>query len=113
MEPLNPLAYTPLPLGAVRPLGWLERQLRIQAEGLSGHLDEIWPDVKDSRWFGGSAEGWERAPYWLDGFIALAFVLDDPALKERAARYIEYHPGTPGRGRLVGAAGDGRSQRPA
>ncbi len=90
MEPLNPLAFTPLPLGAVRPLGWLARQLRIQADGLSGHLDEIWPDVKDSRWFGGNAEGWERAPYWLDGFIALAFVLDDQALKDRAARYIEY-----------------------
>ena len=90
MEPLKPVAFTPLPLGAVRPLGWLERQLRIQAEGLSGHLDEVWPDVKDSRWFGGGAEGWERAPYWLDGFIALAFVLDDPVLKERAAKYIEY-----------------------
>lgn len=90
MEPLNPLAFTPLPLGAVRPYGWLEKQLRIQADGLSGHLDEIWPDVKDSRWFGGSAEGWERAPYWLDGFIALAFVLDDQALKDRAAGYIEY-----------------------
>ena len=32
MKLLNPLAFTPLPLGAVRPLGWLERQLRIQAK---------------------------------------------------------------------------------
>jgi hypothetical protein len=89
MEPLNPVAFTPLSLGAVRPLGWLQRQLRIQADGLSGHLDEVWPEVKDSRWFGGSAEGWERAPYWLDGFIALAYVLDDAALKARAAGYID------------------------
>ena len=90
MKLLNPLAFIPFPLGTVRPLGWLERQLRIQADGLSGHLDKVWPDVKDSRWFGGNAEGWERAPYWLDGFIALAFMLDDSALKERAAGYIEY-----------------------
>jgi hypothetical protein len=37
-------------------------QLRIQAAGLSGHLDEFWPDVAQSQWFGGKAEGWERAP---------------------------------------------------
>jgi hypothetical protein len=57
---------------------------------LSGHLDEFWPDVGQSKWFGGQAEGWERAPYWLDGFIPLAFLLDDPALKAKAAKYVEY-----------------------
>ena len=34
-------AFRPLPLGAIRPTGWLQRQLRIQADGLSGHLDEF------------------------------------------------------------------------
>ncbi|MGC9396361.1 MAG: beta-L-arabinofuranosidase domain-containing protein [Anaerolineae bacterium] len=87
---LKPVAFRPLPLGRVRPLGWLERQLRIQAEGISGHLDEFWPDVKDSRWFGGDAEAWERAPYWLDGFIPLAFVLDDAVLKAKVTRYMDY-----------------------
>lgn len=81
--------FRPLPLGAIVPQGWLERQLRLQAEGLSGHLDEFWPDVAGSKWFGGTAEGWERAPYWLDGFVPLAFVLDDPALKERARKRVE------------------------
>ena len=38
-------AFRPLPLGAIRPAGWLPRQLRIQADGLTGHLDEFWPDV--------------------------------------------------------------------
>jgi uncharacterized protein len=81
---LRPPRFRPLPLGSVRPEGWLAAQLRLQADGLSGHLDEIWPDVRDSRWFGGTAEGWERAPYWLDGFIPLAFVLGDPALRRKA-----------------------------
>ena len=87
---LAPLAFTPLPIGAIRPAGWLLRQLRIQADGLTGHLDEFWPDVGQSQWFGGKAEGWERAPYWLDGAIPLAWVLDDEALKARITRYVEF-----------------------
>jgi hypothetical protein len=82
-------AFRPLPLGAIRPRGWLERQLRIQAEGLTGHLDRFWPDVAQSQWFGGDAEGWERAPYWLDGAIALAFVLDDAQLKASVGARVE------------------------
>src|SRR4029453_14584789 len=67
-------AFRPLPLADIRPEGWLARQLRIQADGLSGHLDEFWPDVKDSQWFGGAAEGWERAPYWLERGLSPAGV---------------------------------------
>ena len=78
----------PLPLGSIQPRGWLARQLRIQADGLSGHLDEFWPDVGQSQWFGGQAEGWERAPYWLDGVIPLAWSLDDEPLKNKVTRYI-------------------------
>ncbi|MBN1349196.1 glycoside hydrolase family 127 protein [candidate division KSB1 bacterium] len=80
----------PLPLGSIRPTGWLRNQLQIQADGLSGHLDEFWPDIQHSAWFGGEAEGWERAPYWLDGVVPLAFLLDDAALKEKVTRYIDY-----------------------
>jgi hypothetical protein len=87
---LRPPSFRPLPLGAIRPQGWLARQLRIQAGGLSGHLDEVWSDIRDSRWFGGDAEGWERAPYWLDGLIPLAYLLDDAGLKAKATRYMDY-----------------------
>ncbi|HZO87531.1 MAG TPA: beta-L-arabinofuranosidase domain-containing protein [Chthonomonadaceae bacterium] len=83
-------ALEPLPLGSIRPTGWLQRQLRIQAEGLSGHLDEFWPDIARSRWIGGDAEGWERGPYWLDGCVPLAFLLDDPALKAKVQRWVDY-----------------------
>ncbi len=89
-EDLAQLAYRPLPLGFIKPRGWLERQFRIQAAGLSGHLDEFWPDVAQSQWFGGEADGWERAPYWLDGAIPLAWSLDDAHLKARVVSYIEH-----------------------
>lgn len=74
---------------SIRPEGWLKNQLRIQAQGLSGNLDKVWPDIRDSRWIGGDRDGWERVPYWLDGFIPLAWLLDDEDLKQRASRYID------------------------
>ncbi len=86
-ELLEP-AFRPLPLGSVRPRGWLARQLRIQADGLSGHLDEFWPDVGESQWFGGQAEGWERAPYWLDGVIPLAWSLGAVDLQAKVSEYV-------------------------
>lgn len=83
-------AFLPLPLGGVRPAGWLREQLLIQAKGLSGHLDEFWPDIAQSGWIGGEAEGWERGPYWLDGLVPLAFLLDDPELKDKVQRWMDY-----------------------
>jgi hypothetical protein len=77
-------------LGALRPAGWLRRQLEIQAQGLCGHLDEFWPDVRDSGWIGGEAEGWERAPYWLDGLIPLAFLLEDERLIAKVDRWMDH-----------------------
>ena len=82
-------AFRPLPLGAITPEGWLRRQLRLQADGLTGHLDEFWPDVGQSQWLGGKAEGWERAPYWLDGAIPLAWVLEDQRLQGKMRRHVE------------------------
>ena len=89
MQDLRPLAFSFLPIAEIRPEGWLRRQLRIQADGLSGHLDEFWPDIRDSRWIGGDREGWERVPYWLDGFLPLAYLLEDETMIARAKRYID------------------------
>ena len=73
----------------IKPEGWLRRQLEIQAESLAGNLDKVWRDVRDSAWIGGDAEGWERVPYWLDGFIPLAYLLEDEDMIARAKKYID------------------------
>ena len=73
----------------IRPRDWLKRQLEIQAEGLSGNLDKMWNDVKNSSWIGGDKEGWERVPYWLDGFIPLAYLLENEDMISRAKKYID------------------------
>ncbi|MHB1295621.1 MAG: beta-L-arabinofuranosidase domain-containing protein [Anaerolineae bacterium] len=90
-SPLAAGALTLLPLGAVLPEGWLRDQLRIQADGLTGHLEEIWPDVgPNSGWLGGTGESWERGPYYLDGLVPLAYLLHDDALIARAQKWIEW-----------------------
>lgn len=73
----------------LKPQGWLRRQLEIQAEGLSGNLHKVWPDVRDSAWIGGNREGWERVPYWLDGFIPLAYLLEREDMISTVKMYIE------------------------
>lgn len=72
----------------IEPKGWLLDQLKIQASSLSGNLDKIWPDIRDSKYIGGDREGWERVPYWLDGFIPLAYLLKDDGMISRAKKYI-------------------------
>jgi DUF1680 family protein len=90
-SPLTPGKFSFLPLGSIRPTGWLLNQLQIQANGLGGHLDETWADVgPDSGWLGGKGESWERGPYFLDGLIPLAWLLDDARLKAKAQRFVDW-----------------------
>lgn len=73
----------------IKPCGWLKRQLEIQADGLSGNLYKIWRDIRDSSYVGGEIKSWERVPYWLDGFVPLAYLLNDEEKIGVCKRYID------------------------
>ena len=95
LYPINPRplvqeAYIKLPLGSVKPEGWLKDQLNIQAEGLTGHLDEFWEDLVYSGWKGKGGESWERGPYYLDGLVPLAYILDDNRLKLKVEEWMDF-----------------------
>ena len=85
------MKYSELPLGAIRADGWLLEQLQRQASGLTGHLDEVYPQVMgpSNAWLGGDGDAWERGPYWIDGLLPLAWILDDATLKEKASVWVE------------------------
>jgi hypothetical protein len=89
--PLAQSQFAMLPLGTVKPRGWLRDQLIVQANGLTGHLDEFWPSLAKTAWKGmEGGEAWERGPYYLDGLVPLAYLLDDPRLIEKTKPWIEW-----------------------
>ena len=99
-SPIQPSTFYLLPLTSVQPRGWLRRQLQIQADGLTGHLDEFWPDVgPKSGWLGGDGESWDRGPYFMDGLIPLAYLLGDEKLLAKANKWVGWtltHPSEEG-----------------
>lgn len=92
--PLAPSPLVKLPIGAVRPDGWLKRQLQLQADGWHGHLTEISEFLKkeNNSWLSKTGEGergWEEVPYWLKGFLGAAYLLDDERMLKEARIWIE------------------------
>ena len=80
-----------LDLTEVKPSGWLKEQLQVQALGLSGILYDVWDSVGSyNGWLGGTGDNWERAPYFLDGILPLAYYLGDKKLWETAQKYIDW-----------------------
>lgn len=92
-ESYNMLA--PLPLGQVTARGWLKRQLRIEADGMSGHLDELEPAMIAAPFITREHEpkisvAWSAeisATYWL-GLVQLAYTLNDAGLKRKAGAWV-------------------------
>ncbi|MFA5650735.1 MAG: hypothetical protein WC914_06300, partial [Proteiniphilum sp.] len=52
--PLVTKPYMELPLGSIKPSGWLEEQLNRMVNGMTGHMDSIYEHVMGPRngWLG-------------------------------------------------------------
>ena len=90
--PLRPLNFIKLPVGNIRPEGWVRKFLELQRDGLTGHLGEIsaWLEKDDNAWLTtGGDHGWEEVPYWLKGYSSLAYILNDPKMIEETKYWIE------------------------
>src|ERR1700730_14970777 len=78
-SPLQPQYFVKLPVTAIKPGGWLRRQLELQRDGLTGNLGEIsvWLTKTDNAWVNESGKGkygWEELPYWLKGYGDIAYM---------------------------------------
>lgn len=93
-EPLLPLHFIKLPVGSIRPEGWVKEFLLRQRDGMTGHLTEIsgWLEKENNAWLspdGTGKHGWEEVPYWLKGYLSLAYTLDDKEMINEAHTWIE------------------------
>jgi len=93
-EPLAPSPFARLPIGAIKPHGWLRRSLEIEADGMTGHLTEIskWCKAEGNAWLSPDGKGhspWEELPYWLKGFGDLGYVLGNERITAEARKWIE------------------------
>jgi len=89
---LLPSPLVKLPVGAIRPGGWLRKQLELQAAGFHGHLGELSEFMKkeNNAWFNPQGQhGWEEVPYWLKGFGDCAYILGDQEQIKEARLWIE------------------------
>lgn len=83
--------YSEVPASQIQPKGWLLNQLQIMRKGTTGHLDEVYAKLQnDNGWLGGKGDGWEETPYWLDGAVPLAWLLNDKELQDKVKRYINW-----------------------
>ena len=71
-----------LPLGAIRPQGWLNDQMQLMSN-LQRRIGALSGFVKDGEWSGG-----ESLPRYVRGLILLSSALDDKMLKEKIASFI-------------------------
>lgn len=91
--PLLPQHMVKLPVGAVKPGGWLLKSLELQRDGLTGQLGEIsvWLTKKNNAWLnkdGTGDWGWEEMPYWLKGYANIGYVLNDKKMIDEAMVWI-------------------------
>ena len=94
LSPLKPSAFIKLPVGAVKPEGWLKEYLVRQKNGLTGNLGEIsaWLEKEDNAWLSKDGQGkwgWEEVPYWLKGYANIGYILEDEEMISEAEIWIE------------------------
>lgn len=92
--PLQANAFNKLPVGAVKPEGWLKVYLEKQRDGLTGKLGQIsaWLQKKDNAWLASDGKGkwgWEEVPYWLKGYAHLGYILEDKEILKESKIWLE------------------------
>lgn len=95
-SPLKKIPFSKLPVGSIKPGGWLKHQLELMKDGMIGNLPKISEFLKpDNGWLGEDSfdwndpsRGWEEQPYWLRGFYDLAVITKSDNLIKQANQWI-------------------------
>lgn len=110
-----------LPAGSMRARGWMAEQLRREADGFVGRLDELCTEVgsdafgnrvaigdSGTSWWNGESEG-----NWADALMRLAAAVDHDGVERKASAYVEHLLATQADDGYLGIYTDAvRSERP-
>jgi hypothetical protein len=94
--------FSELPVGAVQPRGWLQQWLERQAQGLTGHPENMSypydtcmyagtippPQTRDKWW----KEWWpyEQSAYFVDATTRLSWLINNPSINRRRDDNLDY-----------------------
>jgi len=92
--PLRPSTLIKLPVGQIKPDGWLLEYLHRQRSGLTGNLGKIsaWLQKENNAWLNKDGQGewgWEEVPYWLKGYANIGYILEDQNMIRESKIWIE------------------------
>jgi len=95
-------SFSELPVGSVQPRGWLQKWLERQAQGLTGHPENMSypydtcmyaglippPPAKDKWW----KEWWpyEQSAYFVDATTRLSWLIQDDSIRKRRDANLDY-----------------------
>ncbi|KII87289.1 hypothetical protein PLICRDRAFT_250880 [Plicaturopsis crispa FD-325 SS-3] len=90
---LAPKKYLSLPLGDVKPAGWLHDQLMVQTNGLAGHEMDFYNYVAQSDWIGGDSYYSyleEAGSYWFNGMVPNGVLVDDATIQNQTQHFFDF-----------------------
>ncbi|KAF7762202.1 CAZyme family GH146 [Agaricus bisporus var. burnettii] len=90
---LAPKKFLPLPLGQVRPRGWLSDQLVVQTNGLAGHEHEFYHYVSQTDWTGGDSlysNLEEAGSYWFNAMVPNSVLVNETVIHQKTLEFLDY-----------------------
>jgi hypothetical protein len=90
--PLRTTPFVKLPVGSIKPHGWLRHQLDLQLNGLCGRYAEVSDYLKydGNGWIDPTSNtGGEEVTYWLRGLTPLGFVTGDERVTALATKWMK------------------------
>ncbi|KAI0825775.1 hypothetical protein BC629DRAFT_1586645 [Irpex lacteus] len=90
---LAPKKFLSLPLGAVKPSGWLYDQVMVQVNGLAGHEHDFYDYVAQTDWTGGNSyysSLEEAGSYWFNGMVPTGVLVNDATIKSQTQAFLDY-----------------------
>ncbi|KAJ7051145.1 hypothetical protein C8F01DRAFT_1212766 [Mycena amicta] len=92
-QTLSPKKFLSIPLGSVRPTGWLLDQLMVQTNGLAGHEHEFYHYVSQTDWTGGTSAYSsleEAGSYWFNAMVPNGILVNNTAINAKTSTFLSY-----------------------